>query len=157
MSTKNAALLLFIISLSLLIIIILLNYIAYAGVISLWFFIALLTVGLTLLWSEIKSNSKKNFVVINVIILIIVPIIFVQTIPAYTYEEGKLLVTNKIGEEDNIKFIEVDYKTIPTTDKKILFHINRNYYYQVYSKGDNIFFTVDPITGQVFKLNERFY
>lgn len=94
--------------------------------------------------------------ILNTTIILTFLFAYVLIFPSYDYEEGKILIEKEV-ELDILDFIDVEHKTVQTTDKGKFLYRNLNYYYKVVHLSNEQFYSVDPITGKVFKLNEPFY
>ena len=105
-------------------------------------------------------NHKKIKLVILIVITIGVPVVLFSTQPEFTYEEGKLLIVEEYKEYQNLEFTEYNGKmnTIPVINNSKEFLVeNRNYYYSINIDGDYIYFHVNPINGEVYRLNEGYW
>jgi hypothetical protein len=142
-----------IISVLLFVTVVTVNFILYAGVVSLCSYFPLLIL-VQLLYGIRKHN--KFLLLLNTTLIIFCLVFYLTTLPSYNYEDGKTLLEEEIGEV-NLDFIDVEYKTIPITDKNLLLYRNVNYYYGINHLETKKFYTIDPITGQVFELEEPFY
>lgn len=110
----------------------------------------------------IKEKSfYKLRIGIVVLISIILPIIIYFTLPNYTYDKGKAMVEQYLGQNENISFNDysLSKKSIPTVNNpKQLFVSNRVYYYEIISEDSNkSFFIINPLTGELKQLSQSYW
>lgn len=112
------------------------------------------------LFTKEKAHYKLR-IVIAVLISFILPITIYFTLPSYTYIEGKMKVEQYFGQNKNISFYfySMGKNSIPLSNNpKQLFVSNRAYYYGVTSEeGNEYFFIVNPLTGELIQLSKRFW
>ncbi|RCX17217.1 hypothetical protein DFR58_108111 [Anaerobacterium chartisolvens] len=126
----------------------------FYGVIKTWLFdIAIIL--LLLFFVFIKEFGKWKFIGFTVL-LVLIPFLFIFNLPSTTYEGGKVIVQNEIS-SDEITFISTNYKLIPTTPLKSWFINDYYYHYEVEVSREILFYTVNPITGITFQLEEDFF
>lgn len=124
----------------------------YKGVYNITFFLILLFSQPG--WYSIIFKNKPSLLklIYIVAITIAIPIGMYYSLPKYSYEDGKKIIENKIGENKEVNFVSYSYdkSTIPITDKrKNIFLNNRVYYYEVKLNGNSTFFAIEPTNGQV--------
>ncbi len=154
MNRNKVAWIYLMISVVLLIALITINFVNYAGVVSLGTYFPFLIIMQVLFYKIRKYTSA--LLILNTSIILTILVAYVLIFPSYDYEDGKALIEIEVG-QDLLDFIDVEHKTVPTTDKGKFLYRNSNYYYKVVHLSNEQFYSVDPITGKVFKLNEPFY
>ncbi|MBE4909933.1 hypothetical protein IMZ08_18005 [Bacillus luteolus] len=154
MNSNKVAWICLVISVIVLISLITINFVLYAGVVSLGTYFPFIII-MQVLFYKIR-NYTIGLLILNTTIILTFLVVYLSIFPSFDYEEGKNLIEKEVG-QDNLNFLEVDYKTVPTTDNNQFLYRNLNYYYKIAHLSSEQFFSVDPITGKVFKLNRPFY
>jgi len=113
--------------------------------------------GQVILFFAIRNGSRKRLsLLINVILLLIIPFLFITTLPAYTYEGGKKLIEKQYPEDD-LTFISNKHHLLPLNENYSWFIRNYAYYYQIEHAGEKLFYGIKPTNGEVFQLKEDFW
>lgn len=132
----------------------------YKGVYNITFFL-ILVLSQPIWYSSLFKNKPSLFKLIYIAtITIAIPIGMYYSLPKYSYEAGKKIIEDKIGENKEVNFVSYGYdkSTIPTTDKhKNIFLNNRVYYYEVKLNGNSTFFAVEPTNGQVKEVEKDYW
>jgi hypothetical protein len=113
---------------------------------------------IVLLNKQIKYLKARSVLVVGV--SIILPFIICFSLPKYTYDEGKLIVKNKIKTGINITYTKQPiYKySVPIVENnKNLLIRNREYYYKIKVNSAINYYIVSPITGKITKLSECYW
>ncbi|ADU32147.1 hypothetical protein [Evansella cellulosilytica] len=155
MSNKNIALLFLAILFIQLLVINLVNVVMYIGLLKGWTFIIFTIVQVTLILLIRKFGKKRSLIVANIAGLILLPILFIASLPAYTYEGAKDIIYDIHGE--NAEIVAHDYENVPVDSSSSWFVIDYHYYYEVITDDNHIFIAIDPVTGTTTELEEDFY
>lgn len=134
----------------------------YAGVYEIGIFIPLIFQPFyyyKVLFREQKPYSKWRIIVIGLISSILSLVIYF-TLPNYTYNDGKQVVKEYVQSSGNPVFIDIpkNIDTVPIwNNPKRLFVSNRAYYYEIKSTVENKYFLVNPLTGEVDQLSNKYW
>ena len=119
--------------------------------------VALLLYGcFKILYQKKKENKVK--IISLILITIIAVALTILTRPTYSYNDGKVLVEKYLeSSEDNFNEVEIDRKLVPVTyEKKHLLVGKLEYYYKYRDDINDMFFIVNPLTGKVTELKDKF-
>lgn len=128
----------------------------YAGVYQVGIFIPLLLQPIFYIsLFRIENPFFKTRIILIGLISILLPLIIYITLPNYTYDKGKLIVTQYLNQDKNYIFADLthDKDTIPVINNPTkLFVSNRVYYYEVTSNDGKKYFIINPLTGELKEL-----
>ncbi|NLC33558.1 MAG: hypothetical protein GX781_09735 [Clostridiales bacterium] len=111
-----------------------------------------------LLGKEIINFKIKITILISISILL--PLLVYSTLPNYTYDEGKGIVSQSLKENKDAIFAELSFndKKIPVMNNpKQIFVADRVYYYKIISDNIEEYFIVNPLTGETNQLLEDYW
>lgn len=132
----------------------------YKGVYNITFFL-ILVLSQPIWYSSLFKNKPSLFKLIYIVaITIAIPIGMYYSLPKYSYEAGKKIIEDKIGDNKEVNFVSYGYdkSTIPTTDKgKSMFLNHRVYYYEVKLNDNSTFFAIEPTNGQVKEVEKDYW
>ncbi|MDQ2087715.1 hypothetical protein RBH29_14895 [Herbivorax sp. ANBcel31] len=99
---------------------------------------------------------------IVLIITILIPVFLFTSAPAYTYDDGKALIEEKVSIDDNINYDFVmisGENNILSGKRSWKFYVNKGlYYYRLDIEGEDIrYFTVSPFNGTVVEQEVDFF
>lgn len=121
------------------------------------FYLSFIVVQLIFLAAVRNAQRGKTFILtLYAHVLIILPVLFVSTLPGYSYFEGEELISAHIQQAD-YEIVNLENKTVPVSLGPALFVKDSFYYYKVQSGGEDFYFSVDPFSGQVFNHEADFY
>src|SRR5690554_6887374 len=110
-----------------------------------------------ILFVIIKNGIRnRRTLLANIMLLVFIPILFISTLPAYSYDGAKALVDNKYVKED-ITFISNEHKLLPISERYSWFLLKYIYHYQVEHAGETLYYGVNPANGNTFQLEEKFF
>lgn len=112
-----------------------------------------------LLFREQKTYPKARIVVFA-LVSVILPLVIYATLPSYTYDEGKKLVEQEVQSTEKIIFVDISKDSdtmLIYNNPKRLFVKDRAYCYEIKAIGENKYFLVNPIDGQVNQLSEKYW
>ncbi|WP_139367522.1 hypothetical protein [Bacillus alkalicellulosilyticus] len=124
----------------------------YNGILVDWVFFFPIIIGLVLCFGVKKGNQKAT--VVNVILLIAIPTVFLMTKPL-SYEEGKELIRQYADEP--FEFNEDQFFSAPIEESNSFFVRPYVYYYSVFDAENEYFFIVYPSSSEVVQLEEDFF
>lgn len=111
-----------------------------------------------------KPNGFKASAIILTICSILIAISIPIALPKYTYNDGKTLLKESSNKDDSMKFlVENDFiYTIDVTSfhkgfPKFLFINDRFYYYEVIINDNLKYFTINPLTGDIYEAKDSLY
>lgn len=143
----------------------------YAGVISYSVFSTSILIQIFLVF-QLTGNAAKKYtntkfklgICFLMVVFMAVPFLICGAIPKYTYDNGKVILAEYLNEKSDIEFIVNDefIPRLPVTPypkgfPKVILIDNEFYYYEIKIDGKNRFFSINPLTGEVFELEKSFY
>jgi hypothetical protein len=131
----------------------------YYLIINTGFYISFIILPAVFIFTIINGGRTKRILVLNVILILIIPLLFINSLPKYTYNNAKVTIKNELHVDD-IAFESVQHNTIPVGGShKFNSWLVRDYfyYYIVNFKSEYHYFYVDPFTGSVYELEKDFY
>lgn len=143
----------------------------YAGVISYSVFSTSILIQIFLVFQltgdkgHKYTNTKLKFgICFFMVIFIAVPLLIYGAFPKYTYDNGKVILAEYLNEKSDIEFIANDefIPRLPVTTfhkgfPKVILIDNEFYYYEIKIDGEKRFFSINPLTGEIFELEKSFY
>ncbi|GAA0182174.1 hypothetical protein SH2C18_45990 [Clostridium sediminicola] len=134
----------------------------YAGVYEIGISIPLILQPLyyyRLLFKEQKTSLRLRIIVMGSL-SVVLPLVIYFTLPNYTYKQGKQIVKEYVQVTGKPIFVDIprgmDTVTLINNPKR-LFVSDRAYCYEIKSTGENKYFLVNPITGEVYKMKNKYW
>jgi hypothetical protein len=131
----------------------------YYLIINTGFYISLIYLQAVFIFSIINGGRTKRILVLNVFLILIIPLLFLNSLPKYTYNNAKITIKNELHVDD-IAFESVQNKTIPVggSHKFNSWLVNDYFYYYIVNfDSEYHYFYVDPFKGSVYELEMDFY
>ncbi|SHH76547.1 hypothetical protein [Clostridium grantii] len=133
----------------------------YAGIYEIGIFLPFIIqpfIYYKLLFKVQKTYFKSRFTVV-LLISFTLPLTIFFTLPNFTYNEGKQLIEEYAHSDGHLVFRDIskdeDTKAICNNPSR-LFVSDRAYYYEIQLNGKNEFFLVNPLTGRVEQLLDKY-
>lgn len=135
---------------------------AFKGVYQIGFFVALAIAQPIIFGLLLKNKTTSKFKIgAMVIIALVLPIVVSFTIPDYTYEDGKNILRQSLASNKTSVILTPlpgEYTVPVVENSNHIFIANRVYYYII--KEDNLdkkYFLVNPITGNLQEITEKYW
>lgn len=131
----------------------------YYLIINTGFYISLIPLQAVLIFLIINGGRTKRILVLNVFLILIVPLLFMNSLPKYTYNNARINIKNDLNVND-IAFESVQHKILPVdgSHKFNSWLVNDYFYYYIVNfDSEYHYFYVDPFKGSVHELEMDFY